>query len=195
MDTSQYITNFYTRSVIPDFSRDFLLRVLSINFDGPGGEVLTESDLIYARTAKLPGRDIVNHEVQYAGQTFNIPGSVTYPGSDAYELEFYCSENSQLRERLMNESHRTFGNVLGIAGSGTGGGSITGPNSRIVLVQLDKNLNSVCQYDLIGCSIRTVGELSFEIAEGTGAVQNFPVGIAYHFFHRRLTNGVTPNNT
>lgn len=195
MDTTQYISNFYQRSVIPDFSRDFLLRVLSINFDGPGGEVLTEQDLIYARTAKLPGRDIVNHEVQYAGQTFNIPGSVTYPGSDSYELEFYCSENSRLRERLMNESHRTFGNVLGIAGSGSGGGSITGPNSRIVLVQLDKNLNSVCQYDLIGCSIRTVGDLSFEIAEGTGAVQNFSVGIAYHFFHRRLTNGVTPNNT
>jgi hypothetical protein len=195
MDTQQYITNFYQRSVIPDFSRDFLLRVLSINFDGPGGEQLSEQDLIYARTAKLPGRNIVNHEVKYAGQTFNVPGSVTYPGSDNYELEFYCSETSQIRERLMNESHRTFGNQLGIAGSGATGGSITGPNSRIVLVQLDKRLEAVCQYDLVGCSIRNVGEMSYNIADGNGAVQVFNVGIAYHFFNRKLTNSVTANNS
>lgn len=195
MDTLQNISNFYATSILPDFSRDFLLRVLSITFDGPGGQIFGEQDLVFARTAKLPGRTIVNHEVKYAGQTFNIPGSVTYPGSDNYELEFYCSENSQIRERLMNESHRTFGNQLGIAGSGSTGGSITTPFSRLVLVQLNKNLNAVCQYDLVGCSIRNVGEMSYNIADGNGAVQVFPVGIAYHFFTRRLVNDIIPNNS
>jgi hypothetical protein len=195
MDTNQTINQFFNRAIISDFSRDYLLRVVSINFDGPGGAILNENDLLYAKTAKLPGRDIVDQPVKYAGQTFHIPGSVEYPGSENYELEFYCPEQSQIRERLMNESHRQFGNFFGIQGSGGGGGSIASAFSKISLIQLNKNLEEVAQYDLMGANIRKVGEMQYKIAEGNGEVMTFTVGIAYHFFHRRLVNGIVADNT
>jgi hypothetical protein len=94
----------------------------------------------------------------------------------------YCPENSSIRELLMNESTRTFGNVFGVAGSGQNGGSIANANSIITLLQLNKNLDAIYQYRLIGCSIRSVGEVAYEIAEGVGAVKSFTLGVAYHFF-------------
>jgi len=197
MQTDQVINTFYDNAIIDDFSRDYLFRVESIVIDGLRGPalILDPTDLLYARTAKLPGRTIVNHQVKYAGQTFNVPGSVEYPGSESYEMEFYCPETSTIRERLMNESHRTFGNVFGLAGSGRTGGSITNRFSKITLLQLDKRLDVVSQYELIGCSIRNVGEISYSIADGNGAIMSFNVGVAYHFFHRKNNNGVTANNS
>lgn len=192
----QTINSFFNNAVVRDFSRDILFRVESVTFDGPGGLQLGPSDLLYAKSAKLPARSIVNQNVSYAGQKFNIPGTVDFPGSESYEMDFYCPEDSYVRELLMNESTRTFGNVFGIAGGGQGGGSIANANSRIVLLQLDKNLDPIYQYDLIGCSIRNVGEISYSIAEGTGAVVTFNVGIAYHFFERtpHSNNSVPPLN-
>jgi hypothetical protein len=190
----QTINSFFNNAVIRDFSRDYLFRVDSINFDN--GALITPTGLLYAKTAKLPGRTIVNQQVKYAGQTFNIPGSVEFPGHENYQLEFYCPENSDIREVLMNESTRTFGNIFGIAGSGQGGGSIANANSVITLLQLNKNLDAIFKYRLIGCSIREVGEISYSMAEGNGAVMVFTVGIAYHFFDRQAldSTAVLPLN-
>jgi hypothetical protein len=197
MQTEQVINRFYDNAIIDDFSRDYLFRVESMTIDGLRGPalVLNPNDMLYARTAKLPGRQIVNHTVKYAGQTFNVPGSVEYPGSENYEMEFYCPETSTIREKLMNESHRTFGNVFGLAGSGRTGGSITNRFSTIVLLQLNKRLDVVCKYELVGCSIRNVGEIAYAIADGNGAIMTFNVGIAYHFFQRTNFNGVKANNS
>jgi len=190
----QTINSFFNNAVIRDFSRDFLFRVDSINFDN--GALITPTGLLYAKTAKLPGRNIVNQQVKYAGQTFNIPGSVEFPGAENYSLEFYCPENSDIREILMNESTRTFGNIFGIAGSGQNGGSIANANSVITLLQLNKNLDALFKYRLIGCNIREVGEVSYSMAEGNGAVMSFTVGIAYHFFDRQAldSTAVLPLN-
>lgn len=184
---NQTINTFFNNAVVNDFARDFLFRVESVDFDN--GVSLSPTDLLYAKTAKLPARTIVNQEVKYAGQTFNIPGSVTFPGSESYEIEMYCPETSSVRELLMNESTRTFGNVFGIAGSGQAGGSIANANSIMTLLQLDKNLDVIYKYRLIGCSIRNVGEVSYSMAEGNGAVMSFTVGIAYHFFDRTSMGG------
>ena len=191
----QTIESFFRNAVVNDFSRDYLFRIESIVLDG--GLSMGPSAMLYAKSGKLPARNIVNHAVKYAGQTFNIPGSVEFPGSEGYEIDFYCPEDSNIRELLMNESVRTFGNVLGIAGSGRNGGSIANQDSRITLLQLDKNLDPTYQYDLVGCSIRSVGDLSYGFAEGTGAVMSFNVGIAYHFFTRGLkgVGGVIPDNS
>lgn len=191
----QTIESFFRNAVVNDFSRDYLFRIESIVLDG--GLSMGPSAMLYAKSGKLPARNIVNHAVKYAGQTFNIPGSVEFPGSESYEIDFYCPEDSTIRELLMNESVRTFGNVLGIAGSGRNGGSIANQDSRITLLQLDKNLDPTYQYDLVGCSIRSVGDLSYGFAEGTGAVMSFNVGIAYHFFTRGLkgVGGVIPDNS
>lgn len=190
----QTIESFFRNAVVNDFSRDYLFRIESLVLDG--GLALGPSAMLYAKAGKLPARNIVNQTVKYAGQTFNIPGSVEFPGSEAYEIEFYCPEDSNIRELLMNESVRTFGNQDGVAGSGRNGGSIANQDSRITLLQLNKNLDPIYQYDLVGCSIRSVGELTYGFAEGNGAVVSFTTGIAYHFFTRGLKSGtgVVPQN-
>ena len=188
------INSFFRNAVIDDFARDYLFRITRISFDD--GELLDETDLLFAKTGKLPARQLVNHQVKYAGQTFNVPGSVEFPGSESYAMDFYCPETSSIRERLMNESVRTFNNFYGIAGSGQGGGSIASDNSTIELIQFNKNLDALYRYELVGCSIREVGEVAYNIAEGNGAVMSFNVGVAYHFFRRYAVgpNLVVPTN-
>jgi hypothetical protein len=188
----QTINSFFRNAVVSDFTRDYLFRIRRITLDGPNGIDLGPEDLLFAKSGKLPARNIVNQNVSYAGQKFNIPGAVEFPGSEGYELDMYCPEDSYIREVFMNESTRTFGNIFGIAGSGANGGSIANANSTIELLQLNKNLDPIYQYNLIGCSIRNVGELTYNVAEGTGAVLSFPVTIAYHYFERINHEGQVP---
>jgi hypothetical protein len=53
----------------------------------------------------------------------------------------------------------------------------------IDLVLLDKQLERVAQYQLVGCSIRNVGNQSYN-ATGTGEVVEFTTTIAYHYFRK-----------
>jgi hypothetical protein len=187
------IHNFFDRAVEDEFARDYLFRVTEITFDGGAvGNNLPlrvgPNDLIYAKTAKLPARTIVNHNVRYSGQNFNLPGSVEYPGSDSYTIQFYCPESLSLRELFINESVRTFNSYDGVAGSSATGGSIASKNSLIKLKTFNKNYDQTYTYTLLGCSIREVGELEYNIAEGNGAILSFNVNIAYHMFKRTAEN-------
>jgi hypothetical protein len=105
MAINQNIQNFYTQAERGDFSRDFLFRVTALNLQGL---TLTDADLVYARAAKLPGRSITNIPVNYMGLQFNIPGNVTYPGAESYELEFYLDANSNLRNKFEYASRLVF---------------------------------------------------------------------------------------
>jgi len=173
-DTSQTIRNFYSIAAAADFSRDFLFRVGALRTPRL---VLGEEELVYVRTAALPGRNIANIEVKYMGLSFNTPGGVTYPNSGAYSLEFYCDQGSTLRERLIEESRATFDDA-----TSTGEYNTAGPDSYIVLYQLDKQLSPVTKYTLHGASIRDVSEISYEISDGTGAYKTFTTTFAYHYF-------------
>lgn len=173
--TNQTIANFYDRALAREFSRDFLARVLNISF--PGGAAFTEDDLIYARSAKVPARGITNIPAKYMGLPFNLAGAMTYPGSESYQLEFYCDATSSLRNKFLEESRRIFDDA-----TSTGDYNITGRGSNLTLLQLDKNLDPVATYKLIGASVREVGDINYLIAEGVGAPVNFSVTLSYHFF-------------
>lgn len=182
-DTNNTINKFFLNAVQSDFSRDIFFRVADIRFDG--GFRINENDLIYAKAASIPARQIGNVEAKYAGLTFNLPGTVTFPGSEGYEIDFYCDQYSRLRNIFLAESRRIFDHENGIAGSGSGvlNGTPANGGSYILLQHLDKNLNTVLSYRLIGASIRNVGAMDFQMAEGTGAIMSFKVTIAYHFFN------------
>lgn len=180
-DTSQTIRNFYSVAAAADFSRDFLFRVGVVR---TSRMVLGEEELIYVRTASLPGRNINNVEVKYMGLSFNVPGGVTYPNSGAFSLEFYCDQNSLIRERLIEESRAQFDDT-----TSQGVYNTPGPENYLVLYQLDKQLSPVTKYTLYGVSVRDVGEISYNISEGTGANVNFTATFAYHYF----TNETPPD--
>lgn len=183
----QTIQSFFQEAIQRDFSRDFLFRVQNVNF-GPGGPVLTDNDLVYATTANLPDRTIGDVPVRYRGLEFHVPGSVTYGGANGWTLNFYCDSDIRLRETLLAESRRVFNDQ-----TTTGDYRIAGPGSSITLQQINKALQPVMEYKLIGCSIRQVGEIGYDMAGGTGAIVKFNVTMAYHYFtEERVGNQELP---
>ena len=177
-DTTQTIQGFYTQAQAKDFARNNLFRVLNVNF-GDGTEVeFEESDLVYATTATLPGKTIQNIAVPYMGLDFNVPGTVKYDNSDSYTLTFRSDETHNLREKFLQVQADTFDDA-----DSTGNYFMPSADAVIDLVLLDKELNRVAQYQLVGCSIRNVGEQSYD-STGTGDIVEFTTTIAYHYFRK-----------
>jgi len=178
--TEQKISKFYSVAAGRDFSRDFLFRVTSMNLAGIDGEI-TEEDLIYAKAATLPGRNITNVAVPYMGLNFNIPGAATYSGSEGYSLTFYVDSKSRLRTLFEKASRAMFDDSTSTGLYGT-------PDNTnfIELAQLDKDLSVITTYKLIGASIRSIGDIQYQISSGTGQTVEMNVTIAYHFYNKTL---------
>lgn len=169
------IQNFFEKAVQNQFARDFLFRVnevkiVGMNFKG-------EDELVYARTAALPGRTIDNKTVNYFGQEFQVPGRATYSNAAGYSIEFYHDENTNLRGMFEAASRAVFDNDTSLGQYG-----MPGEESLIELAMLNKELKTVRKCKLFGASVRDVGEISHAIADGTGEVLTFPVTFAYHFY-------------
>lgn len=173
--TNQTIGNFYDRALAREFSRDFLFRVINITF--AGGAIFDESELIYAKTATLPARGITNVQSKFMGLPFNIAGTATYPGAEGYVINFYCDAQSQLRNKFLAESRRIFDDA-----TSTGDYNIASRANTITLVQLDKALEPVTVFKLVGASVRNVGPISYNMADGTGQPVAFDATVSYHFF-------------
>ena len=180
-DVSQLITDFYRVAASREFARDYNFRVLSINTGGASNVSFNQDDLVYCKSASLPERAITNVAVPYMGLNFNLPGNATYPGSEAYTLNFYCDAASQLRQKFEQWSRDIFDDS-------TSTGNYFSPKQTAImdLVQLDNQLAKIAQYQLVGVSIRSVGAINYNIAGGTGETVEFPVTFAYHYY-RKLT--------
>lgn len=178
--SEQKISKFYSTAAARDFSRDFLFRVTAINLAGIEGQI-DENDLIYAKTASLPGRTIANVQVPYMGLNFNIPGAATYSGAEGYNITFFADSKSRLRNLFEKASRSLFDDSTSIGLYGT-------PNNSyfIELAQLDKDLSYVSTYKLIGASIRNIGDISYNMSGGTGQTVEVQVTIAYHFYNKTL---------
>lgn len=175
----QLIADFYRVASARDFQRDIHFRVLSIS---PGGTTTTfdENDLVYARSASLPGRSITNVTTSYMGLNFNIPGVVTYPDSANYMLTFYNDSKNNIRQKFEDWTRDTFNDV-----NSTGNYFTPTQSSTIDLVQLDTKMEKVAQYQLVGVSIRDVGSIKYDMSAGKGDIVSFDVKLAYHYFTRK----------
>jgi hypothetical protein len=138
---------------------------------------MTEDQLVYAKGGTLPGRTITNVPTPYMGVNINVPGGVTYPGSDGYQLTFYLDGNSELRNYFESASRNLFDDATSTGAYGT-----PSDTNYIVLAQLDKDLNPISFFKLVGASIRNVNGIEYRITSGTGATVEVTVTIAYHFY-------------
>ena len=102
------IETFYNISSQKQFSRDFFLRIRQIR--AVGIDLNGENELVFAKTASLPGRDIENKVVNYSGQSFNLNGKSSYPGSESYSINFYADQEMDLRTKLEKISRASFNN-------------------------------------------------------------------------------------
>lgn len=182
------ILDFFTKAADNQFSRDFFMRIVDITSQGLS--LYGEDELVYARTASLPGRDIENKTVNYSGQIFNINGRALYPGSDSYAIEFYSDQNMDLRRRLETMSRSTFNHDDG--GDTTGQLCMPGAESSMTLQILKapcgqgnaggRGWVEAALIKLIGVNIRTIGAIEYQIADGTGEVQKIPTTWSYHWY-------------
>lgn len=177
-DTTQTIQSFYRVVTERDFSRKFNFRVININAGDSSSQVWNEDDLVYARTAALPARDITEVTVPFMGLDFHIPGSAKYTGSDAYAIEFYSDQKSNLRQKFEDWTRDVFDDI-----TSTGNYFAAKQTAVIDLVQLDNQLNRVSQYQLVGVSPRSVGALEYDVTNG-GEFVTFTVTLAYQYFRR-----------
>jgi len=181
------IEQFFNHASQKQFSRDFLFRVKQVNVTGLSLD--GETDLLYARSASLPGRNIENKVVNYSGQAFNLPGKSTYPGSESYSIEFFVDQSLEIRSKLERASRLLFDNE-----STTGNICMPGIESVITLdvlqipcqrgvnVTSGGSLEVIKTVELIGASLRDIGEISYQIADGTGEILTFPVNFAFHYY-------------
>ena len=176
--TRQTIQNFYTQAQAKDFARNNLFRVLNINF-GNGTEInFDEDDLIYAKTAKLPGKEVTSQAVQYMGLNFNVPGVTKYTGSEGYTITFRCDESYDLRNRFLQVLNDTFNDA-----DSTGNYFMPTADSVIDLALLDKELDRISQFQLVGVALKSVGELQYDVTQD-GTVLDFDVTLTYHYFRQ-----------
>jgi len=161
------IQNFYSAAQQMEFARDFQFLVRAL---GP----FTEKDLLYLRTAVLPKKSINNKKVPYMGLEFNVPGSVKYDGSDSWEVEFWCDEAYNIRNKM--EAY-----VTSIFNDETSTGKYGVPKEVITLDLVGKNLETLRRYQLIGAYPTTVGEISYE-KSGSGEPLKLKATFAYQFW-------------
>ena len=176
MDITQHIQKFYEVSQSRDFSRDCLYRVLSITFGDGSSTSFDEDDLVYIKGGKIPGRQITNQAVSYMGLAFNVPGTVKYTNSDSFNVQFWCDEKSILRNKLEQISRDIFDDK-------TSTGNYFQPKASAILdmVQLDKQLNVINHYKLVGISLRNINEISYDIA-GDGKPVVIDCTLSYHYY-------------
>lgn len=179
------INTFYNIATQRQFARDFFLRVKQIQL--PGISLDGETDLVFAKTASLPGRNIENKTVNYSGQQFNLNGKSSYPNSESYSIEFYHTQDLDLRTKLEKASRLAFDNS-----TTTGQMCMPGSESYIILDLLGvpcgqgnqggQGLQVLKQIKLIGTSIRDIGEVGYQIADGTGEVLTISCTFSYHWY-------------
>lgn len=179
MPVNQTIQKFYSEAAGRDFSRDFLFRVTQLRIQGVPS--MQESDLVYAKAADLPGRNITNVPVPYMGLNFNVPGGTTYPGSDAYSLAFYLDAKCELRNYFEFASRTLFNDQTSTGIYGT-----PDDETFIELAQLNKELEPINIYKLHGASLRNISNISYAIAAGTGQTVEVTATFAYHFYTQSL---------
>lgn len=180
------INDFFNFASTHHFARDFFLRVKEISFPGLH---LGTNDLIFAKTASLPGRTIENKQVNYSGQTFNLNGKASYPNSESYSIEFYHTQDINLRTKLEKASRFAFNNedttgqlcmpgnesymVLSLLGS---------PCARTTGTGVSPEWEEVETIKFVGVSIRDIGEVAYNIADGTGEILSIPCTFSYHWY-------------
>jgi len=172
------IQQFYTQSIKKDFARVFQFRVMQF----PGIAFNATQQLLYVETAMLPGRTINNIPVPYMGLNFNVPGTASYPGSNAYAVTFRMDADYDIRAALEASTFATFDDS-----TSTGAYNIKGPTRLLQLALLGKNTQGngipeiVRYYNLFGAYLVSTNDTQYDIKD-TGTVATCQATIAYHFW-------------
>jgi len=175
MAINQTIQDFYQQASTRNFARDFQLRITSFIVNGI--DQIRDEDLVFLKTAQLPGKSISVQTAPFMGLNFNVPGAVQFDGTNSWAVAFYCTQDYNLRKLLEYSMGDTFDQE-----SSTGNMEPRSlQQSKIVVALLDDKLNPIRSYELLGCFVSNVGPISFNTTGG-GAIQEVTANIAYQYW-------------
>ena len=161
------IQDFYAAAQAQEFARDFQFRVRTL---GP----FQENDLLYVKTTTLPGKEITNQPVPFMGLEFNVPGSVKYTGSAAWEVLFWCDEGLNIRNKMENWIKEIFDDQ-------TSTGKYGVPTEQASMDLLGKDLEAIRRYNFIGIYPVTLGPINYDL-QGDGKPLDFSATFAYQYW-------------
>ena len=177
MPLAQGIQEFYSVAQETGFVRDFQLRIIDWSvLNDTGG--LGEDDFLMLRTATLPSMQTTINQVPFMGLDFNLPGTTKFPGSQAWNVEFYFQQNRGVGTSLRDIFISTMLGNFDFQETSTG--NLQLPNREenyIEMCIVDDSLDELVTYRLEGAFITQVGDVTFDLTAG-GAVQKIPVTIA-----------------
>lgn len=168
---SYTIQDFYRTASSKDFARLFQFRVTQF-----GNIAFSNDQLTYIETASLPGRTINNIQVPYMGLQFNLPGTVSYPGSAGYQVTFRCDESYDIRAALEANTFATFDEQ-----TSSGNYSLPKSNSNLIMELVDKDFKTKRVYTLFGCYVQAMADTQYDIKDN-GAIASVQCTLAYQFW-------------
>jgi hypothetical protein len=171
---NQSIQNFYDVALQKDFARKNLFRV---NFIETSFSNITfdERDLVYIETLSLPQRTINNQQVRFMGLDFNVPGTASYPGSNAWNVTFRMPGDLSLRGKLEQWTRNVFDDQ-------TSRGAYNLSDLGIMSLSLmDKEGLPIIQYILEGVYCVSLGDYSLDIKDN-GSIVTQPAVLAYQYW-------------
>lgn len=174
------IQEFYTVAQRKDFARLFQMRLVSfgnINFQ--------PQHYAYVESASLPGRSISNIPVTYMGMDFNTPGTVKYPGSASYSVQFRCDQQYDIRAALEAATFDLFDES-----TSTGTYGVPGEGSKLIMELFDKQMSTVRNYTLFGVWVQSLGDVSYDVKD-VGSVQTIAATLAYQYWRASDAGGTT----
>lgn len=168
------IQNFYDAARTTDFSRDFQFRIIQLGSNQYTAEI--EPYIVFMTTATLPNRTINNQAVPYMGLSFNVPGSVSYTGSEAWAVTFRCPQDFSVRSTLERWQINTFDDE-----TSSGDYSVPARDSVIHCALLNNAGTSIREYVLYGCYVAALGDIAYDVT-GSGAPVTFQATLAYQYW-------------
>jgi len=170
---AQNIQDFFRVAQERGFARDFMLRVRSI-----GDYSFDEDDFVYITTKSLPDRTIINQATPFMGLAFNVPGTVTYPGSDSWTVQFRNDINGIVRNKLEAWQRGIFDDQTSV-------GDISVPGTdRVIQLDLigDQGDDDVRNsYFLVGVYVKGLGTIAYDLT-GDGKLTTFDALLSYHYW-------------
>lgn len=169
---AQTIQDFFRVAQQRGFSRDFMMRVTSI-----GEDTFNEDDFVYITTKQLPDRQITNQTAAFMGLPFNVPGTVTYPGSEAWNVTFRNDLKGLVRKKLEDwQINKVFNDE-----TSTGDLSVRGTDKLIQLDLIDDKQNVLNTYKLYGVYVKNLGTVDYDLT-GAGGLTTFTAILTYHYW-------------
>lgn len=171
---NQDIDAFFQTAINRDFARQNLFRVLYIN-SGATNIVFDQDDLVYVTSTSLPQRAITNISVPFMGLKFNVPGTATYPGSEAWNVTFRMPQDLGIRQKLELWTRGTFDDATStgayeVKDLGGVGLALMGKGGQVLRV-----------YNLVGAYCTNVGQYNLN-STTAGEIVELQATIAYQFW-------------